>query len=170
MAELILERAERLALRAEAHHLAANVLLGNNGFTDAVLKEIDRALTDHGLVKIHVPSDDRGEREEIYHTVAEKLGAARIQMIGKMLVLYRPQPEEKVKTKPSETPIDPRFAGKADPGARGMRKPADPAQKKAAAKKSPSAKNTSGKAKKGARVVIHARKTHKRLTKKAALS
>ena len=62
MTELILERNERLRLRADAHHLNPLVLIGEKGMTPAVLKEIERALDDHGLVKVHVAGDDREER------------------------------------------------------------------------------------------------------------
>ena len=77
MAELILERDKRLELRGAAHHLKPVVLLGARGLTDAVEKEVERALDEHGLIKIHVPSDDREERDEIYTTLADKLNAAR---------------------------------------------------------------------------------------------
>ena len=100
MTELVLERNERLRLRADAHHLNPLVLIGEKGMTQAVLKEIERALDDHGLVKVHVAGDDREERDEIYHTVAAELGAARIQAIGKMLVFYRP-PVEKTEDRKS---------------------------------------------------------------------
>ncbi len=95
MAQLKLPKEEKIALRAKAHHLDPVVLLGSNGLTDAVKKEVDRALNIHGLIKVRVPSDDREERVEIYETLAEELGAAKIQLIGKLLVLYRPIPEEK---------------------------------------------------------------------------
>ena len=77
MKEIILARDARLALRSQAHHLDPVVLLGANGLTNAVLHEIDRALNDHELIKVRVPSDDREELESIYAEVAEKLGAAR---------------------------------------------------------------------------------------------
>ena len=93
MKEIILARDARLALRSQAHHLDPVVLLGANGLTDAVLHEIDRALNDHELIKVRVPSDDREELESIYAEVAEKLGAARVQMIGKLLIFWRPADE-----------------------------------------------------------------------------
>ena len=164
MAELILERNERLTLRAQAHHLAPMVLLGAQGFTDAVIKEIDRALKHHGLIKVHVPSDDREERMEIYHTVAAKLNAARIQMIGKMLVFYRPQEDDAEKATAKAATQKLVLGAKADPGARGARKPVDP---KAKAKKAPAKPAVD---KKGKKIVIKARPKHKRLTKKAALA
>lgn len=95
MSELILERDERLLQRAQAHHITFSILLGNAGLTDAVIKEVDRELTAHGLVKVKVPGDDREERMRIYTELADKLNAARIQAIGKTLVLYRPIPDEK---------------------------------------------------------------------------
>lgn len=70
------------------------VLLGANGLTEAVMKEIDRALKAHELIKVRVPTDDREEREAIFAKIADELGCARVQMIGKILVLWRPADEE----------------------------------------------------------------------------
>lgn len=94
MPELELSRDERLRLKARSHHLNPAVLLGAAGLSEAVVKEIDRALKAHELIKVRVPSNDRQEREAIFATLADRLTAARIQMIGKLLVLYRPQPED----------------------------------------------------------------------------
>lgn len=101
MPELMLDRDARLALKARAHALNPVVLLGAAGLTEAVLKEIDRALTAHELIKVRVPGDDRAEREAVFSRIAEALGAARVQMIGKLLVLYRPRPAEEVGTRPT---------------------------------------------------------------------
>jgi RNA-binding protein len=94
MGELILSRDERLALKGQAHHLNPVVLLGAAGLTDAVVKEIDRALKAHELIKIRVPSEDREQRDAMFADLAERLDAARVQMIGKLLVLFRPRPDE----------------------------------------------------------------------------
>lgn len=94
MTQLKLPRDERIALRAQAHHLDPVVLLGANGVTDALIKEVDRALNAHGLIKVKVPSDEREERVAVYEELADKLGAAKIQLIGKLFVLYRPIPEK----------------------------------------------------------------------------
>lgn len=85
--------AERSALRSEAHALNPVVIIGDAGLTSAVLKEIDASLDAHGLIKVRVFGDDREARIEIYETICEKLGAAPVQHIGKLLVLYRPQKE-----------------------------------------------------------------------------
>lgn len=90
---LNLTPAERSALRSEAHALNPVVMIGESGLTPAVLKEIDASLNAHGLIKVRVFGDEREERIEIYETICEKLGAAPIQHIGKLLVLYRPKKE-----------------------------------------------------------------------------
>ena len=94
MAELELTPKQRQALKGRAHALSATVLLGNQGLTDAVVKEIDRALAAHELIKVRVPGDEREARDAIYREVAERLNAARVQSIGKLLVFYRPLPED----------------------------------------------------------------------------
>jgi putative YhbY family RNA-binding protein len=94
MPELQLNSDQRLELKARAHHVASPVLLGGQGLTEAAMREIDRALSAHELIKVRVPGDDRDERERMFVDIAERLAAARVQAIGKVLVLYRPQPEE----------------------------------------------------------------------------
>ena len=94
MAELELTPKQRQALKGRAHALSATVLLGNQGLTDAVVKEIDRARAAHELIKVRVPGDEREARDAIYREVADRLGAARVQSIGKLLVFYRPLPED----------------------------------------------------------------------------
>ena len=94
MAEIPLTPKERQALKARAHGLKPVVLLGSAGLTPAVVKEIDRALLAHELIKVKVPGDDRAEREQMFAELADGLSAARVQAIGKLLVLFRPAPDE----------------------------------------------------------------------------
>ena len=94
MPHIELTPAERRAHRADAHHLSPVVLVGGDGLTPNVRKEIDAALNAHGLIKVRVFSDDRAARELIYQELAADLNAAPVQHIGKLLVLWRPQPEK----------------------------------------------------------------------------
>lgn len=100
MTELTLNSAQRQSLKARAHELRPVVLLGAAGLTEMVLREIDRALVSHELIKIKVPLNDRGERAQIATEAAEKLSAALVQSIGKIIVLFRPQPESDEKQEP----------------------------------------------------------------------
>jgi RNA-binding protein len=92
MPQIQLTVQQRKVHRAEAHHLDPVVMIGNDGLTPAVRKEIDAALNAHGLIKVRVHGDDRVQREAMYQALADELGAAPIQHIGKLLVLWRPIP------------------------------------------------------------------------------
>lgn len=67
-------------------------MIGGDGLTAAVQKEVDAALVAHGLIKVRIFNDDRAAREQIYQQLSEQLNAAPIQHIGKLIVLWRPQP------------------------------------------------------------------------------
>ena len=84
---------ERRALRAKAHHLHPVVTIGHQGLTPTVLTEIELALNAHGLIKVRVFLDHRDERELLLAEIADGLDAAPVQHIGKLFVLWRPQPE-----------------------------------------------------------------------------
>jgi putative YhbY family RNA-binding protein len=92
MPAIQLTPAQRKEHRAAAHHLDPVVMIGADGLTPAVRKEVDGALNAHGLIKIRVFSDDRSAREAALAELSESLSAAPIQHIGKLLVLWRPMP------------------------------------------------------------------------------
>ena len=92
MPQIQLTPAERREQRANAHHLDPVVMVGGDGLTPAVQKEIDAALNAHGLIKVRVFNDDRAARELMYQQLTAELNAAPIQHIGKLLVLWRPVP------------------------------------------------------------------------------
>jgi putative YhbY family RNA-binding protein len=92
MPAIQLTPAQRKEHRAEAHHLDPVVMIGGDGLTPAVQKEVDAALKAHGLIKVRVFSDDRDGREAMLAKLSDELGAAPIQHIGKLLVLWRPVP------------------------------------------------------------------------------
>ena len=100
MPAIHLTPAQRKEKRGDAHHLDPVVLIGDQGLTDAVVREADMALKAHGLIKVRMFSDSRPDREAALAKLAETLGAAPIQHIGKLLVLWRPIPEKvKVETR-----------------------------------------------------------------------
>lgn len=88
---------ERRALRARAHGLKPVVSISQNGLSDAVLKEIEVSLNSHELIKIRVYGDDRDAREAWLAEICERLDAAAVQHIGKLLVVYRPSPQSLTK-------------------------------------------------------------------------
>ena len=126
--------AQRRQLRARAHPLQPVVAIGQHGLTPSVLHEIDVALLAHELIKVRVLSDDRAEREALLMRICDELRCAPVQHIGKLLVLWRPNPEKaeraaKKKTATASarerkaTPVSRSDAPKPAP-ARGRSKPA----------------------------------------------
>ncbi|MFD1555678.1 YhbY family RNA-binding protein [Paraburkholderia silviterrae] len=91
MPALTLTAEQRSELRSAAHALKPVVLIGAEGLTDAVLKEIKVHLDAHQLIKVRVFGDEREERVAIYEEICDRLNAAPIQHIGKLLVIYKPE-------------------------------------------------------------------------------
>jgi putative YhbY family RNA-binding protein len=91
MSALKLSPAQRADLRAQAHALKPVVLVGAEGLTEAVLTEIEVHLDAHQLIKLRVFGDDRDARVAMYEEICDRLGAAPVQHIGKLLVIWRPE-------------------------------------------------------------------------------
>jgi putative YhbY family RNA-binding protein len=96
--------AQRADLRAQAHALHPVVIIGGDGLTDAVLAEIERSLAAHQLIKIRVFGDERDARLAIYEQICDRLNAAPVQHIGKLLVIWRPAPPAPAARKRSGLP------------------------------------------------------------------
>ena len=88
-----LSPARRRELKARAHKLEPVVIVGGSGLTPAVLAEIDRSLKSHELIKVRVNAD-RDVREATLGEICSRTGAQLVQHIGKVLVLFRPEPAE----------------------------------------------------------------------------
>ena len=91
MTALTITPAQRKSLKADAHALNPVVMVGGDGLTPAVIKEASSAIQHHGLIKIRVFGDDREARIAIYEELCDKLDAAPVQHIGKLLVLWKPK-------------------------------------------------------------------------------
>jgi putative YhbY family RNA-binding protein len=91
---------QRRFLRARAHALKPVVSISQNGLSESVLKEIGICLDSHELIKIRIYNDDREERERLLDDICEQLGAAPVQHIGKLLVVWRPAPDDQATPKP----------------------------------------------------------------------
>jgi putative YhbY family RNA-binding protein len=91
--KITLSPIERKALKARAHALDPVVLIGDQGLTSAVIREIDRSLKAHELIKIRAFNDERAERTVWLDEICSVLHAAPVQHIGKILVIWRENPE-----------------------------------------------------------------------------
>lgn len=77
-------------LRGLAHSLNPVVMIGNNGLTESVLKEIELNLNAHELIKVQVAGSDRDARNAILAEISKATNAVAVHHIGKQLVFYRP--------------------------------------------------------------------------------
>ena len=76
-------------LRGLAHNLNPVVMIGNNGLSESVLKEIDLNLNAHELIKIQVSIEERASRTALQTDICAKTNAVAVHHIGKQLVIYR---------------------------------------------------------------------------------
>jgi RNA-binding protein len=83
----------RRELKARAHALTPLVLIGGKGLSSSVLAEIDRGLKAHELIKIRARDTDRPAREALLEEICRSTGALPVQHIGKILVVFRENPE-----------------------------------------------------------------------------
>jgi RNA-binding protein len=84
---------ERAHLKARAHALEPSVQVGTAGLTDAVAAEIGRALAARELIKVKILAD-RDVREEMAQAICVRTDSVIVQQVGKVVVLWRPKPEE----------------------------------------------------------------------------
>lgn len=85
--------ADKKKLRAEAHTLKPVVMIGQSGLTAAVLAEIEQSLDSHELIKVKIRAE-RDERKLICEKICTSTGAALIQNIGQIAIIYRVNPDK----------------------------------------------------------------------------
>lgn len=68
--------------------------IGHAGVTPELAAEVDRALTAHELIKVSIGVDDRDERHAVGEALAARVGGTPVHRVGKVLILWRPRPEQ----------------------------------------------------------------------------
>lgn len=91
---LSLTSRQRALLKARAHSLEPVVQVGAAGASGAVVAEVERALAAHGLIKVRLAGADRESRHALTEELCARTGAAAVQQVGRVLVLWRPRPDD----------------------------------------------------------------------------
>jgi RNA-binding protein len=91
---------DRARLKAQAHALEPVVQVGTAGITPSVITEADRALTAHELIKVKIAGDDRAARTALGDELCERTGATAVHRVGKVLIAWRPRPEDEDEAPP----------------------------------------------------------------------
>ena len=84
-----LTQEQKKQYKSIGHHLKPVLTVADNGLTEGVLAELERALGDHELIKIKVNILDRESRLEAIAELCKAGKAELVQVIGKMALLYR---------------------------------------------------------------------------------
>src|SRR5471032_14569 len=93
--QMNLNNKQKQHLKSLAHPLKPVVMLGNNGLTEGVLAEIEQAIEHHELIKVKVAAEERETKTLIVDAIVRETKASNVQVIGNMLVLYRPSTEDR---------------------------------------------------------------------------
>lgn len=81
-------------LRSEAHHLQPIFQIGKGGLTEPIIKQIEEALEARELIKVSILQNCEEDKTEIAGRL-QKTGIEVVQVIGKILVLYKESKEKK---------------------------------------------------------------------------
>jgi RNA-binding protein len=87
-----LTASQRKHLRGLAHELSPIVLVGQGGLTGAVFAAVDAALATHELIKVRLRQP--GDKKAMASDLAAQTSAALCGLVGHMVILYRPDPEQ----------------------------------------------------------------------------
>lgn len=90
----VLTGKQRRQLRALGHALEPIVQIGKEGVTGGVTKALDAALEAHELVKVKLGSSAPDDRHDAAEALAKRTRSQLVQVLGKVILLYRRHPEE----------------------------------------------------------------------------
>ena len=89
-----LSPSQRQKLKAMAHSMQPIVQLGAAGLSASVVAQLDEALERHELIKTKLGKSFEGDRAMLEERMGASVGAAVIQSIGRVIVLYRPRKKD----------------------------------------------------------------------------
>jgi RNA-binding protein len=86
---MTLTQQRKKQLRAIGHNLKPVVMISENGLTEGVLNELNRALNDHELIKVKLAISERIDRAEVASAVVAETNSTLVQTIGKIILICR---------------------------------------------------------------------------------
>ena len=82
----------RRALRGHGHAMSPIVQIGKLGVTEAVIKQVEQALADHELIKVKIGGECPVDRHDVADRLGQEPGVNVVQMVGRVLLLYKRHP------------------------------------------------------------------------------
>ncbi len=90
-----LTNTQKKFLRKLGHGLSPVVYIGKEGLSETVAAAIDEALKHHELIKVKIINTDKLSKHEAAEQVPGQSGSLLVQLIGKTLLIYRPNNDKK---------------------------------------------------------------------------
>lgn len=90
---MALTQEQKKQYKSIGHHLKPVLIVAENGLSEGVAAELDRALNDHELIKVQFRITEREERIALIEAVCKSGRAQLVQMIGKMALIHRKNPQ-----------------------------------------------------------------------------
>ena len=84
----MLDKETKRTLKSQAHPLKPLIQIGKHGLTPAALTNIDKALTDHTLIKVKF-NDHKQQKQQLSQQIADHTKADIVDLIGHTLILHR---------------------------------------------------------------------------------
>ena len=81
---------DRKRFKAIGHSLKPVIIISHKGLSANIRNEIDRALSDHELIKIKILTAKRADRDDISKEICRHHNAEYIQGLGHVILIYRP--------------------------------------------------------------------------------
>ncbi|MGH8435345.1 MAG: ribosome assembly RNA-binding protein YhbY [Pseudomonas sp.] len=88
-----LTQEQKKQYKSIGHHLKPVLIVADNGLTEGVLAELERALSDHELIKIQLRITEREDRLAAIAELCKTAKSELVQAIGKMALIYRKNPK-----------------------------------------------------------------------------
>ncbi|MDN6626193.1 MAG: ribosome assembly RNA-binding protein YhbY [Pisciglobus halotolerans] len=82
-------------LKSKAHHLKPIFQIGKNGLNDELIKQIGEAVEKRELIKINLLQNTAEEITDAANVIEEAIGGQVIQIIGRVIVLFKKSTQEK---------------------------------------------------------------------------
>ncbi len=90
---MALTQEQKKQFKSIGHHLKPVLIVAENGLSEGVVAELERALNDHELIKVQFRITEREDRRAVIDEISRVGRCELVQVIGKMALLYRRNPK-----------------------------------------------------------------------------
>lgn len=91
-------------LRSQAHHLTPIFQVGKGGLNEDMVKQIGEAIEKRELIKVSLLQNTDEEVDDVALALEKALKVNAVQVIGRVIVLFKPSSQEKYQRISTELP------------------------------------------------------------------